>query len=125
MLSPLLGKELKGPVYLVPGNHVLPDLLVDLQRPGGHPPTPGATKTVHGRLRNTFDMIPDVPVSKFALTIFGGKRGLLLNSADLCAKPQTLKSLTKRAEQQARPPRQAGAEKTPACSKPRRPATTR
>ena len=29
--SPLIGKKLKGPVYLVPGNHILPDLLVDLR----------------------------------------------------------------------------------------------
>ena len=37
-------------------------------------------------------MIPDVPVSKFALTIFGGKRGVLLTSEDLCrGKQQTLK----------------------------------
>ena len=88
--SPLIGKELKGPVYLVPGKHILPDLLVDL-RGQVNIRLRGATKTVGGRLRNTFDMTPDVAVSKFALTIFGGKRGVLLTSSDLCAHPQTLK----------------------------------
>jgi hypothetical protein len=88
--SPLLGKRLKGPVYLVPGKHILPDLLVDL-RGQVNIRLRGATKSTHGRLRNTFDMIPDVPVSKFALTIFGGKRGVLLTSEDLCRSPQTLK----------------------------------
>jgi hypothetical protein len=92
--SPLIGKPLKGPVYLVPGKHVLPDLLVDLK---GQVDVRlrGATKTTHGRLRNTFDMVPDVPVSKFALTIFGGKRGVLLTSSDLCRGRQTLKASLK------------------------------
>ncbi len=31
--------------------------------------------------------MPDVPVSKFVLTMKGGKRGLLVNSRDLCKKP--------------------------------------
>ncbi len=113
--SPLLGQELKGPVFLVPGNHVLPDLLVDL-RGQVDIRLRGATKTVGGRLRNTFDMIPDVPVSRFALTIFGGKRGLLLNSSDLCAKPQTLKfSLRGQNNKRVRDGRLAL--KTPACGR--------
>ncbi len=88
--SPLLGGELKGPVYLVPGNHVLPDLLADL-RGQVEIRLRGATKTVHGRLRTTFDRTPDVPVSRFVLTVFGGRRGILLTSSDLCARRQTLR----------------------------------
>jgi len=82
--SPLLGKKLKGPVYLVPSHHILPDLLVDL-RGQVEVYLRGAVISVHGRLRNVFDAIPDVPVSKFVLTMDGGKRGLLINTKDLCA----------------------------------------
>ena len=38
-------------------------------------------------MRTTFETVPDVPVDKFVLTIRGGKkRGLLVNSSNLCAK---------------------------------------
>jgi hypothetical protein len=111
--SPLLGKGLKGPVYLVPGKHILPDLLVDL-RGQVDVRLRGATKTVHGRLRNTFDMIPDVPVSKFVLTIFGGKRGVLLTSSDLCRGSQTLK-VSLRAQNHKRVRHGRLPLKTPAC----------
>jgi hypothetical protein len=32
---------------------------------------------------------PDAPASKFVLTLFGGKRGLLVNSANVCTAPAT------------------------------------
>ena len=31
--------------------------------------------------------MPDVPVSKFTLNMKGGKKGLLVNSRDLCHRP--------------------------------------
>jgi len=39
---------------------------------------------VKKRIRTSFSPIPDVPVSKFTLTMEGGKKGLLVNSKDLC-----------------------------------------
>jgi hypothetical protein len=82
--SPLLEKELVGPVYLVSSNHVLPDLLADL-RGQVNIQLHGVIKSVkHGRIRSTFSPIPDVPVSKFTLTMRGGKRGLIQNSRNLC-----------------------------------------
>lgn len=39
---------------------------------------------VHPGLRLT-EVLPDAPVSKFSLTLNGGKRGLLVNSDDVCA----------------------------------------
>ena len=39
-----------------------------------------------GRIQTTFAGIPDVPVSKFTLTMRGGNKGLLVNSKNLCAK---------------------------------------
>lgn len=80
--SPLLGKKLRGPVYLVPGKKILPDLLVDL-RGQVNIRLRGTVEAVGGRLRNIFKA-PDVPVSKFVLTMNGGKKGLLTNTRDLC-----------------------------------------
>jgi len=80
--SPLLGKKLKGPVYLVPGKKILPDLLVDL-RGQVNIRLRGTVESIGGRLRNIFKA-PDVPVKKFVLTMSGGKRGLLTNTRDLC-----------------------------------------
>jgi hypothetical protein len=82
--SPLLDKELAGPVYLVSSSHVLPDLLADL-RGQVEIQLRGVIKSVkHGRIRTTFAPIPDVPVSKFTLTMQGGKKGLIQNSRNLC-----------------------------------------
>jgi hypothetical protein len=89
--SPLLDGPLKGPVYLRSSSNPLPDLVaalhgqVDVE-------LAGRTDTVNGRLRNTFDAVPDVPVSRFVLTIRGGKKkGLLINSQNLCARKQFAK----------------------------------
>jgi hypothetical protein len=82
--SPLLDKELAGPVYLVSSNHVLPDLLADL-RGQVEIQLHGVIKSVkHGRIRTTFSPVPDVPVKKFTLTMQGGKKGLIQNSRNLC-----------------------------------------
>jgi len=40
----------------------------------------------NGRIRNTFEAVPDAPVTKFTLEMKGGKKGLLVNSTNLCAR---------------------------------------
>jgi hypothetical protein len=35
-------------------------------------------------LRNTFKTVSDAPVSRFELELKGGKKGLLVNSTDIC-----------------------------------------
>jgi hypothetical protein len=87
--TPLLDKPLEGPVYIGVGfGNPLPDLVVDLNGE--------ARFILHGRvdttkqdgLRNTFEFVPDTPVSKFVLNLKGGKKyGLLENSENICAKP--------------------------------------
>jgi hypothetical protein len=84
--TPLLDDELAGPVYLVSSSHELPDLLADL-RGQVNVRLHGVISAAKARIRNVFYPIPDVPVSKFVLTMKGGKRGLLTNSRDLCAQP--------------------------------------
>ena len=82
--TPLLDGPLQGPVYLRSSDNELPDMVaalhgqvdIDLD---------GRIDSVKGKIRNTFDVVPDVPVSKFILTVRGGKHGLLVNSRSLCA----------------------------------------
>ncbi len=86
--SPLLEKKLQGKVYLVSSNNKLPDLLVDLR---GQVEiylrgVIGSGST--GGLKTVFRKVPDVPVSKFVLNMKGGKKSLLVNSTNTCAKPQ-------------------------------------
>ena len=83
--TPLLDDELAGPVYLVSSDNELPDLLVDL-RGQVNVRLRGVISAVAGRIKTVFRSVPDVPVSKFVLTMKGGKKGLLVNSRNLCAK---------------------------------------
>jgi hypothetical protein len=88
--SPLLDRALEGPVYLGVGyGHKLPDLVAELDgqiRVLLH----GKVDTGrHGGIRNTFEVVPDAPVSRFVLELKGGKRyGLLENSENICRKTQ-------------------------------------
>jgi hypothetical protein len=84
--TPLLDDELAGPVYLTSSNHELPDLLADLKGQV-NVRLRGVISAAKARIKNVFYPVPDVPVSKFVLTMKGGKRGLLVNSRDLCARP--------------------------------------
>lgn len=89
--SPLLDRPLKGPVFLGVGyGHQLPDLVAELN---------GQIRVLlHGRvdtdkadgIRNTFEVVPDAPVSKFVLHLKGGKKYGLIENGDegLCVGPQ-------------------------------------
>jgi hypothetical protein len=88
--SPLLSNKLKGKVFLVSSNHELPDLLVDL-RGQVEIYLRGVISSKHGGLKTVFNNVPDVPVSKFTLKMKGGKKSLLVNSTNTCAKPQRAK----------------------------------
>jgi hypothetical protein len=83
--SPLLDRPLKGPVYLRSSDNVLPDLVASMR---GQVDIELASRTdsVRGRIRNIFDIVPDVPVSKFILTMRGGRKGLLVNSRNQCQR---------------------------------------
>ncbi|HEV7615877.1 MAG TPA: hypothetical protein VGO36_06575 [Solirubrobacterales bacterium] len=81
--TPLLDKPLEGPVYLRSSSHELPDLVADLKGQL-HVVLVGRIDSVNRGIRNTFEMVPDAPVSKFVLEMQGGKKGLLVNNRDLC-----------------------------------------
>ncbi|HEX6602034.1 MAG TPA: hypothetical protein VF030_05280, partial [Solirubrobacterales bacterium] len=86
--SPLLSKPLKGKVYLVSSNNELPDLLVDLRGQVDIHLRGVISSSDGGGLKTVFRKVPDVPVSKFVLNMKGGKKSLLVNSQNTCAKPQ-------------------------------------
>lgn len=81
--TPLFSDPLEGPVFLRSSDHPLPDLvlalhgLVDVD-------AVGRIDSVRGGIRNTFDFIPDAPISKVVVDFQGGRKGLLENSTDIC-----------------------------------------
>lgn len=84
--SPLLDEEVKGPVYLVASDHPLPDLLADLHGQV-NVRLRGVISSAKERMKTVFSPVPDVPVSRFTINMKGGRKGLLVNSRDLCAHP--------------------------------------
>ena len=85
--TPLLGYPLTGSVYLRSSSHQLPDLVAKLKGPASQPievDLVGKTDAVKAALRNTFEAVPDAPVSSFRLELFGGKRGLVEMSSGFC-----------------------------------------
>jgi hypothetical protein len=83
--TPLLDAPLKGPVYLRSSDNLLPDFVAALRGQVEIDLDGRIDQVGKGRMRTTFDPVPDVPVSKFTVTVRGGKKGLLENSTDLCA----------------------------------------
>jgi hypothetical protein len=82
-ITPLLDKPLEGPVYLRSSSNPLPDLVADL---GGqiHVALVGRVDSVNGGIRNSFEAVPDAPVSKFTLSLPSGRKSLLENSTNIC-----------------------------------------
>jgi hypothetical protein len=83
--TPLLDKPLEGPVYMRSSSNPLPDLVAALNGQIDIDVI-GRIDSVRGGIRTVFNSVPDAPFSKFVLNMRGGKRGLLVNSIDLCAK---------------------------------------
>ena len=76
-VTPLLDEPLKGPVYLRSSTHKLPDLVAALHNGQVDVALDGRIDSVkNGRIRNTFETVPDAPVTKFVLEMQGGKEGL-------------------------------------------------
>ena len=89
--TPLLDGPATGPVFLRSSNHNLPDLVVALHGPDSAPvdvELASRIDSVKGGIRSIFTAIPDLPVSRFVLAMQGGKKGLIVNSRNLCYKPK-------------------------------------
>jgi hypothetical protein len=81
--TPLLDQPLEGPVYLRSSSHKLPDLVASLDGQI-HIDLDGRIDSFKRGIRNTFESVPDAPVTKFVLEMNGGKKSLLVNSTNVC-----------------------------------------
>jgi hypothetical protein len=87
--TPLLDQPLSGPVYLRSSSHKLPDLVVAVKGPDSQPIEAAAVAridSINGQIRASFEATPDVPLTKVVIQMQGGKKGLLINSRDICSR---------------------------------------
>jgi hypothetical protein len=89
--TPLLEAPESGKVYFRSngGERELPDLVVALRgqipvQLVGFIDSVGKKHAEVRRVRTRFQSVPDAPVSRFELKLYGGKRGLLESSQNLC-----------------------------------------
>jgi hypothetical protein len=84
----LFDEPLRGDVYLRSSSNKLPDLVASLRS--------GEVRIIvegrigpgkHGGISTFFDNLPDAPIDRFIMTLNGGRRGLLTNSANICRTP--------------------------------------
>jgi hypothetical protein len=81
--TPILDQPLEGPVYLRSSDHNLPDFvaalhgLVDVE-------AVARIDSVKGGIRARFEDVPDAPLSKVVVRMQGAKKGLIVNSRNLC-----------------------------------------
>ena len=86
--TPLLDQPVQGPVYLRSSSHELPDLVIAFKGQVDAVLVGRVDTGKNGGIRNTFEAAPDVPVSKVVLEMQGGRKGLLVNSENICRKEQ-------------------------------------
>ncbi len=81
--TPLLEQPLTGPVYLRSSNHNLPDFVADLH---GLIDVEAVARidSKRGGIRATFEDVPDAPLTKVVVRMQGAKKGLIINSRNLC-----------------------------------------
>jgi hypothetical protein len=94
--TPLFDDPLRGNVYLRSSAHKLPDLVADLYSGAVRIVVEGKIgPTKQGGISAQFENLPDEPVDRFVMTLNGGRRGLLTNSANICVAPPeaTVKAL--------------------------------
>ena len=98
--TPILDRPLTAPIYFVKNIRIdpksgrqirtLPMLVIPLRGENGIKVNiKGISEVSRSHLVSTFTALPDVPVSRFALTIKGGKNGILVSNANLCVRKQT------------------------------------
>jgi hypothetical protein len=82
--TPILSDPLEGPIYLRSSEHQLPDVVASLRGQEINVHLVGHVDSVKGKLRNTFEAVPDAPVEWASFSFQGGKKGLFENSTNLC-----------------------------------------
>ena len=86
-VTPILSEPLEGPIYLKSNpERELPDIAAALHGQEISVVAVGHTDSAKsGGLRNTFEVIPDAPISSVDIDLFGGKKGLIESSRNLCS----------------------------------------
>jgi hypothetical protein len=85
--TPLLDEVLEGPVYLRSSDNELPDAVAVLKGPPSRPiqiEVAARIDSIRGGIRANFETVPDAPVKEVVVTMQGGRKGLLINSRNLC-----------------------------------------
>jgi hypothetical protein len=85
--TPLLDEPLRGEVYLRSSSNPLPDLVASLRSGAIRIAVEGKISGGKRGIRAFFDNLPDAPIDRFVMTLHGGKRGLLVNSVNICRQP--------------------------------------
>jgi hypothetical protein len=85
--TPLFDVPLRGKVYLRSSSGYLPDLVADLRSGAIRIVVEGKIGPAKHGIRTLFESLPDAPIERFTVTLDGGRRGLLVNSANICADP--------------------------------------
>ena len=97
--TPLLDEPLEGPVYLRSSDNELPDAVGVLRGPPHRPIMIEVSARIDSfkrGIRANFEAVPDAPVSKVVVSMRGGAKGLLINSANLCKLGRRGRSATVR-----------------------------
>ena len=81
--TPLLDEPLEGPVYLRSSSNDLPDLVFDLRGLVDFEAV-ARIDSVRGGIRAAFTSLPDAPIEKVVLNMQGGRKGLIVNSSNIC-----------------------------------------
>jgi hypothetical protein len=120
--SPLLKTPLKGSAYFVKvGSGKLPKLVIALRGALSLDVTGTTNVARNGQLTTTITA-PDVPVSRFTLTVHGGRGGVLLNNRNVCTAPKRrLVTIVQSVGQNGKRLTQRAATKVTGCPKPKKP----
>lgn len=87
LISPFVDGALEGPIYLREPGRGLPGLVAEVRSGQLRFVLHGRTGSSGGRLTVRFGSLPDIPLSKAVLSLGGGRRGVVVNSRSLCARP--------------------------------------
>jgi hypothetical protein len=83
--TPQLDQPLTGPAYAVSGFGVLPHVVFILDGQVTLMPEAESSSVRGGHLKTVVPVVPDASIGHFRLNLYGGKRGYITNTRNLCA----------------------------------------
>jgi hypothetical protein len=121
-ITPILAQPLHGPAYFVShGGAAFPDLVVVLQGEGITVDLVGNTSIKKNVTSSTFASTPDVPVTRFDLTLPAGPNSALAGIGNLCKERQKLTMPTRIVGQNGAVMTQKTKIAVPGCPKAKKP----